>query len=221
VDENTLPEERRVTVAGDAPLSAEEAVEEVTIVLNPSPDGGTINLFSPRDSNGPSGVLRPDGNGGEWDDNVQRDTRSGVTREDSDEVSEVSLRDGVLSFLWTRINLDGTGWEVRVSFPVPASWAAWWEWLPASGDSAAAPGYCVEVTTTVEGDDLVVSGTTTGAPQGTVLEVFLLGTDRREVVEVGEDGKFNVTFPDAGVDESSSGTSVQVVRGSHVVSECP
>jgi hypothetical protein len=142
-----------------------------------------------------------------WDDNTRRDVEDGVQLEDADEVRDVTLADGALSFEWTRTNFDGSTWTVPISVPAPEGAEDWWAELPAAGPAPYSAEYQVEETD----GSLVVTGTT-DAPDGTVFEVSLPNGDRFPVEVV--DGLFDVTVPGG---TGSGGAAAQVFYGGHVL----
>jgi hypothetical protein len=212
----SLPDETRASgpgvmtavATGDDPARVSAALSEVRVSLGASCRGGTILVSSGSDSEGPSGHFYPDGSGGfVWDDNTRRDVEDGVQLEDADEVRDVTLADGALSFEWTRTNFDGSTWTVPISVPAPEGAEDWWAELPAAGPAPYSAEYQVE-----EADgSLVVTGTT-DAPDGTVFEVSLPNGDRFPVEVV--DGLFDVTVPGG---TGSGGSAAQVFYGGHVL----
>ncbi len=167
------------------------------------------------DAEGPSGEFFPDGQGGaSFEDAKKRDIDigSGEEFEDSDEISDIEVADGFITFTWVRTNFDGSAWQVPMSLPLPEGGDAWFTALPATG-----PADCTaSVSGVLEGDSLQVRGDTDAEP-GTVLEIFLNGgtaEGSRRKVEVSENGTYEADF-DAVVRNDSNKVVVEVAKGAH------
>lgn len=221
---NRIPEPAEATVDGtvvevrDGDQSTIEAASAgLSVRLVATRTGGQIKINGERGV-GPSGELQPDGQGGfTWDDATinAKNPNTDETVPDSDEVSDVSIDDDVLTFTVRRTNHDASTWEAVLSIQLPTGATQWWHGLPAAGETDCTGS----VEGTLDGETLTVAGSTSLDP-GTVVEVWV-GSETgtiRQLVEVGDGGSISATVDGVKpyVSDGSSYVNVAVINGSHL-----